>query len=280
MEKLSPPTHVSFVAVPFSVAGLTINQTRQSLEMEKEPVVVLSQHSVVSRLNCCIGAFSLYPHFHLHPHQDRQEGTHHHHHHPHPHHGEVAEGEILSARVHSHPPIEEEDISKEEGAKVEAFIRCVINFADSLPDASTLAALACETVNPSPAYKQVSEQIESFFKSLGDTQFVKTTILKILADKRIEERLEGLWLRLATYEGGVELGHARELLAAAGASLSLDDVLGFRYGGDYQSLLDSELQELFRRCPWLPSDRSKLHFVFVGAGTSPFPSNPTHDFFL
>lgn len=220
----------------------------------------LSNHSVVLRLNCCIGAFALYPQFHLHTHghhhiphteHEHQHEFDHEHDSDHPHHQHHNTTQHLDYRTHCHPPLP--SINEPEKEAIESFIKEVIAFADSLSKDDI------SPIQPS--------LVENFFDIMTYTQFDEAAIYRILGDARIEERLMNIWIKLAIYEGGVELKSALELLEAhKDRTLSLEDVLGFKYGGDYQTLLETELKELFGRCPWLPSDRSSLHFVFVGAG--------------
>jgi len=248
----------------------TVSRREKRQRME-ETETQLAAHDVVGRLNCCIGSFALYPRFHLHnlPHHAHPKGCTHRHHDEHstnhdhshdPH--EHAHEHQFCAHIHAHPPMQEVKLSKEEEERIEEFVQSFVKFALALPNESSLALLAGKA-----APVEVSGLVDSFFNQMTTGNFSEVVIHKILGDHRVEELLSSLWMRLAIYEGGVELYHARELLAVHdGSSLSLDDVLGFKYGGDYQSLLDTELQELFHRCPWLPADRSTIHFVFVGAG--------------
>lgn len=73
----------------------------------------------------------------------------------------------------------------------------------------------------------------------------------------------------------VEANFAQDLVNRE--TLTLQDVLSFRYGGEYEQLLDAEVKTMLGHCKWLSQDTSHNSLIFYGSGNYPVVSAKSQD---
>jgi len=95
-----------------------------------------------------------------------------------------------------------------------------------------------------------------------------SAIFKVLGDKRIENILPELWNKLALIEGEIEIAFTNQ--QCLNSTVDLNDLLKYNYTGEYEQLVNMELDALFDNCPWLDrSNASSIRFIMIGAGSFP-----------
>ena len=188
----------------------------------------------MDRLNICFGAFGLHSHEYSHTHSPDELILH-------------AHSQIPNLDFGT--PEEQHNVDKIIG-QVEQIFRALNEQTDLTPD------------NP---------QIHPHLARLVDIakeDISLSAIFKVLGDKRIENILPELWNKLALIEGEIEIAFTNQ--QCLNSTVDLNDLLKYNYTGEYEQLVNMELDALFDNCPWLDrSNASSIRFIMIGAGSFP-----------
>lgn len=224
----------------------------------------MTAHSAVQRLNICLGVGHAHdvihdhhdPNHHSHGAHPEQEHTDHYHHADHTHMHQPG-----FHTHHFHPELRQLD--QKSIAIVEQITGKFLGAFKSLSE---------EFIKNS---SQTSSRVSAILTLIHESTISREETLHFLASKHISEIQPKLWAILSSIECRNELIEAKAFLGRE--SLSLADVLSYQYCGDYEPLVNRELDCLFASFPTLDRKRAAdLEFVFIGAGPMPLSAIYIH----
>ncbi len=179
---------------------------------------------MVQRLNICLGishSHTTSPHDHNHHHDGAAHEEHDHLDHYH-HAGHTHAHQPGFHTHHTHPEIGSPS--------------SLVSVATAIPKIiSSFQKIQTEFLKQPASPEALSSVVSNFIVELHDYTLSKSEILTLLSDKRISEIQPQLWSILSTIECRNELIEARSFLARS--SISLKDVFSYKYGGDYEPLV-------------------------------------------
>lgn len=211
----------------------------------------LGAHSVIDRLNICLGSVHLHVNEdgHSHAHEvDDHAGSNHTH------------DQSLRHAHHFHPPFQ-----KDSSAITQSAIVTLVEISE------TLAEL---WKKPDAKREDIARKIEELLRAIDRSK--DADVLSILSDSRIGQIQPLLWDIMSTIEYQNELREAREFVMKE--KLSMDQVLQYSFGGDYERLIEKEITCLLNVFPELKKqiEMRSFEILFIGAGPMPMSAIYIH----
>jgi hypothetical protein len=204
-------------------------------------------HTVIDRLNVCLGTTHSHvhedAHSHAHEHDDHLKPDHSHH------------DQTMLHVHHFHPCFE-----KEASATTESAISTLVAITSRLIDLWRSAPYAVIA-------REVSSKITELLHAIN--QFKDGDVLSILSDSKIGQIQPQLWEIMSAVECQNELREARDFCSKE--ALSMDQVLQYSFGGDYERLVQKEIECMLQSFPKLHKEVESVSFEFKFVGAGPMP---------